>query len=109
MGKHYVITQLPFCLRVAFQIPTKLSIFIQKYFIPPLWPSSLGILEKSMDHLWKNCLPIAFFTIVFMKVSTNTSQFIQTQILVENSWEPIKVGHPEGGGAKIEKCIYFPI
>ena len=43
MGKHYVITQLPFCLRVAFQIPTKLSIFIQKYFIPPLWPTVYNI------------------------------------------------------------------
>ena len=49
MGKHYVITQLPFCLRVAFQIPTKLSIFIQKYFIPPLWPTVLFVHGKTQD------------------------------------------------------------
>ena len=38
-----------------------------------------------------------------------TSQLIPTQILEENSGEPIKVGHSEGGGAKMEKYIFHPI
>ena len=43
------------------------------------------------DHLWKNCFPKKIFTDVFIEVSTNTYKLVQTQILVENSGEPIKV------------------
>ena len=59
---------------------------------------SKGILAIFVDNLEKNFLPKDFLTNVLPLVSSNTYEFIHSQILGENSGEPIKIG---GGLARL--------
>ena len=58
----------------------------------------VGILAKYFDNLEKKLLPKVLFTNVFLKVCRTTSQLVQSQFLMENIGDPIKVKDPRGPG-----------
>ena len=57
----------------------------------------VGILAKYFDNLEKK-IPKVLFTNVFLKVCRTTSQLVQSQFLMENIGDPIKVKDPRGPG-----------